>query len=100
MNSRADKLRSEIARLRDLASKDTKWAAQYLRDLAAASAELAGIEAAVRARPVREVAKELGIHPKTLQRRAQDAGIRAARIGRSLGLTESQVAAVVQFSRT
>jgi hypothetical protein len=54
----------------------------------------------VRARPIAEVAKELCVHPKTLQRRAQDAGVRAARVGRSLVLTDSEVGTIIQYSRS
>jgi hypothetical protein len=101
--TRRDKLRAEIARLRDSASNDTKWTAQYLRELTAASAELAGIEGEGGSRRwhhLSEIAANLGIRPSTLRDRIRESGIRPAYPGRAPMLNEDDVQQLMIFCRT
>jgi hypothetical protein len=101
--TRRDKLRAEIARLRDSASNDTKWTAQYLRELTAASAELAGIEGEGGSRRwhhLSEIAAELGIRPSTLRDRIRESGIKPAYPGRGPMLSEDDVQQLMIFCRS
>ena len=50
-------------------------------------------------RSLAEVAKELGISPKTLRRRVHEAGLRPARPGRTFLLSEAEIAKILDESR-
>lgn len=50
-------------------------------------------------RPLPEVAKELGISPQTLRRRIREAGLNPARPGRTLLLSEGEIAKILDESR-